>query len=102
MSGAGKTVNHGTGKNHAIRYAVVGLGDITQKAVLPAFAHAKKNSELVALVSGNPVKRKKLAKKCGVEHTYSYEQYNDCLRSGLVDAVYIALPNSMHCEYSVM
>lgn len=37
-----------------IRYAVVGLGYIAQVAVLPAFQHAKKNSELVALISEDP------------------------------------------------
>jgi len=37
-----------------IRYAVVGLGWIAQAAVLPAFAHAKENSRLTALVSGDP------------------------------------------------
>jgi predicted dehydrogenase len=40
-----------------IRYAVVGLGDyIAQSAVLPAFAHAKRNSVLSALVSDDPEK----------------------------------------------
>src|SRR5690242_17056044 len=34
-----------------VRYAVVGLGHIAQVAVLPAFAHAKRNSRLVALFS---------------------------------------------------
>lgn len=29
-----------------VRYAVVGLGHIAQGAVLPAFTHAKQNSEL--------------------------------------------------------
>jgi hypothetical protein len=38
-----------------IRYAVVGLGHIAQTAVLPAFEHAE-NSELAALVTGNPEK----------------------------------------------
>ena len=33
-----------------VRYAVVGLGHIAQVAVLPAFAHARENSELTALV----------------------------------------------------
>lgn len=32
-----------------IRYAVVGLGYISQTAVLPAFANASENSELAAL-----------------------------------------------------
>ena len=83
-----------------IRYAVVGLGYISQVAVLPGFAHAKENSELVALVSGDDEKLKTLKKKYKVPHVYSYEQYADCLQSGDVDAVYIALPNSMHRHYA--
>ena len=82
-----------------IRYAVVGLGHIAQVAVLPAFGNARRNSKLVALVSGDPVKREQLGKKYGVEKTYAYGQYDECLKS--VDAVYIATPNSTHCEYAV-
>lgn len=83
-----------------IRYAVVGLGYISQVAVLPAFAHAKENSELVALVSGDASKLKRLRKKYNVGKTYSYEQYCDCMESGEIDAVYIALPNHMHAAYT--
>jgi glucose-fructose oxidoreductase len=82
-----------------IRYAVVGLGHIAQVAVLPAFGNARRNSKLAALVSGDPVKRKHLSEKYGVEKAYSYEQYDECLKQ--VDAVYIALPNNLHCEYTV-
>lgn len=86
-----------------IRYAVVGLGYISQSAVLPAFAHAKKNSALTALISGTSSKLEKLSEKYGVpiENCCSYSAYEDLLGSGAVDAVYIALPNSMHCEYAV-
>jgi len=86
---------------HRIRYAVVGLGHIAQVAVLPAFAHARENSEVTALVSGNAAKLKALGKRYGIAHTYSYQAYDRCLREGHVDAVYIALPNSMHCEYAI-
>jgi len=82
-----------------VRYAVVGLGYIAQVAVLPAFANARKNSELVALVSGNPKKLKALGKRYGVERLYAYESYGECLAD--VDAVYIALPNEMHRAYTV-
>ena len=41
----------------SIRYAVVGLGHIAQVAVLPAFAHAKRNSQLAAVVSDDNTKR---------------------------------------------
>lgn len=83
-----------------VRYAVVGLGYISQVAVLPAFAQAKENSELVALVSGDTDKLKALKKKYKVPKSYTYEQYADCLQSGDVHAVYIALPNSMHKAYA--
>ena len=83
-----------------IRYAVVGQGYISQAAVLPAFRHARANSRLVALVSGDEAKRRSLGRKYDVA-TYSYEEYDTCLASGDVDAVYIALPNSMHREYTV-
>lgn len=79
-----------------IRYAVVGLGHIAQVAVLPGFAHAK-NSELVALVSGDPKKLKTVAKKYGVRQTYRYEDFDRCLDSD-IDAVYVALPNDLHCD----
>jgi len=83
-----------------VRYAVVGLGYISQVAVLPAFAHARENSELTALVSGDPKKLEALSRKYRVERTYMYEQYADCLKSGEIDAVYIALPNHMHRAYT--
>jgi predicted dehydrogenase len=88
-------------RNGKIRYAVVGLGYISQIAVLPAFKNAQENSELAALVSDDPAKLEKLAKKYHVELTYSYDNYEDCLRSGEIDAVYIALPNHLHRDYTV-
>ena len=36
-------------RSKKIRYAVVGLGDIAQEAVLPAFEHAADNSETACL-----------------------------------------------------
>jgi predicted dehydrogenase len=84
----------------AVRYAVVGQGYISQAAVLPAFAHARGNSRLVAIVSGDAVKRKALARKYDVA-SYAYEEYAQCLGSGDVDAVYIAVPNNLHREFVV-
>jgi predicted dehydrogenase len=89
---------HHTGK---IRYAVVGLGHIAQNAILPAFAHAGKNSVLTALVSDDPVKLRAMSQDYDVEHLFSYDDYDVCLRSGEIDAVYIALPNNLHREYCV-
>lgn len=83
----------------AVRYAVVGLGHIAQVAVLPAFRHASRNSRLTAVVSSDAQKRREVARKYRVPQTYSYDDYDACLSE--VDAVYIALPNSMHAEYTI-
>jgi predicted dehydrogenase len=45
-----------------IRYAVVGLGNISQVAVLPGFLNAKTNSELTALISDDPKKIKAIGR----------------------------------------
>jgi len=82
----------------AVRYAVVGLGHIAQVAVLPAFKHATRNSRLVAVVSGDRAKRRDAAGRYGVE-TYDYDDYDRCLET--VDAVYVAVPNHLHAEYTV-
>lgn len=87
-------------KHRKVRYAVVGIGHIAQAAVLPAFAHARENSELAALVSDDPLKHEKLGHRYGVR-TYTYDEYERCLKSGKVDAVYIALPNNLHREFTV-
>jgi predicted dehydrogenase len=82
-----------------LRYAVVGLGHIAQVAVLPAFAHARSNSRLTALVSDDRTKLETLSRRYRIDNTYSYAEYERCLEQ--VDAVFIALPNSLHREYTV-
>ena len=83
-----------------VRYAVVGAGNIAQVAVLPAFAHARESCELVAIISSDPVKREELSDLYDVEHLGDYDQYEAVLRESQADAVYIALPNNMHREYT--
>lgn len=84
-----------------VRYAVIGLGHIAQAAVLPAFKHAKRNSRLAALVSSEPKKLKQLSRRYGVQRTCGYDGVDELFASGEIDAVYIALPNDMHKEYTV-
>jgi glucose-fructose oxidoreductase len=83
-----------------VRYAVVGLGHIAQTAVLPAFEHATKNSKLVALFSEDPAKRKALSRQYRVPIVGAYEDYDAWLRSGEIDAVFIAEPNSLHLDFT--
>ncbi len=84
-----------------IRYAVVGAGNIAQVAVLPAFEHAKENSELIALISGDAEKRSELRAKYNLSLVGDYSEFEAILERGAMDAVYIATPNSLHKEYTL-
>lgn len=87
-------------RDEPVRFAVVGLGYFAQTAVLPAFKDAD-DVELVALVSDDAVKLRQLGKKYAVATQVSYDAYDDLLASGQVDAVYIALPNDLHADFTL-
>lgn len=84
----------------SVRFAVVGAGRIALNAVLPAFKNAAPHCRLTAIFSSDESKRRSLAKAYGVD-CMSYESFDDACRSDLFDAVYIALPNSLHRDYTV-
>jgi glucose-fructose oxidoreductase len=84
-----------------VRFAVVGIGDIAQRAVLPAFAHARSSAELTALVSGTSRKRRVLGRRYRTVVECRYDEYDALLASGAIDAVYIALPNQMHRDFAM-
>ncbi len=86
--------------NPKVRYAAVGIGWITQTALLPGIEHTG-NSELVALVTGHEEKARKVGEKYGVSAVYSYEEFDGLLISGAIDAVYLATPNFDHVELAV-
>jgi predicted dehydrogenase len=83
-----------------VRFAVIGQGYFAQSAVLPAFKQAR-SCELRAIFSQDETKLRALRRKYGVEAALGYDEFDDYLRSGEVDAVYVALPNDMHHEYVV-
>jgi glucose-fructose oxidoreductase len=84
-----------------LRFAVVGLGHIAQAAVLPAFKHAKGRAQLTALVSDTKAKLRQLGQRYGVKSLHSYATADELFKSGEIDAVYIALPNSLHAEWTI-
>ncbi len=90
-----------TAGNRPLRFAVVGLGHIAQAAVLPAFRHARGFAELTALVSDSKTKLRKLGQRYKVKHLSSYGDSRDLFTSGEIDAVYLALPNSMHAAWTI-
>lgn len=82
-----------------VRYAVVGGGWISQAAFMPGVAQTG-NSEMTAIVTGDPDKAQALAKTYGLT-AFTYDRYKEALASDLFDAVYLALPNGMHRDYAV-
>ena len=83
-----------------VRFAVVGAGWVTQAAFLPAIANAG-NVEVVALVTGDASKGQALATRYGIRHVFGYAEYDRMLTHPDIDAVYLALPNTLHRDYAV-
>jgi predicted dehydrogenase len=85
-----------------VGYAVVGLGHIALDEVIPAIVQSKR-SKVTALVSGHPEKAAAVAREHGIDprNVYDYKNYEEMRNNPAVQAVYIALPNSMHAEYTV-
>jgi predicted dehydrogenase len=85
-----------------IGYCIVGLGRISMQHFMPG-VKTSKYSKITALVSGHRDKAEKEAAKYGVpvKNIYSYDDYDEIANNKDIDAVYIALPNSMHAEYTI-
>ena len=80
---------------HPYRFAVVGLGQIAQQAFLPGLAQLPE-AQLAAVATSDPEK----AQRYQVPG-YSYDQYEDLLHSGNIDAVYVATPVDRHREFTI-
>ena len=83
-----------------IGYAVVGLSDVTQRAVLSAFAHAAENSRLVAVVAPDRARAQSVAQEFRAT-AYQHDEFRQCLQRDDINAVYLGSPTSMHCDYAV-
>ena len=62
------------------------------------------NARITGLVTGHPAEKgTKFSQQYGVPPSsiYTYETFDRLRDNAAVEAVYIALPNSMHCEYTV-
>ena len=93
---------HGQAEGRSIGWCIVGLGRISMDHFMPGVKRGK-TGRVVALVSGHRPKAEKQAKMYGVADSaiYSYEDYDRIRENKEIDAVYIALPNSMHAEYTI-
>jgi predicted dehydrogenase len=82
-------------------YAVIGLGRIAGH-FMPG-SKSTTNSQITALVSGHRDKAERIAAEYGIPTSsiYNYEDFDQIKNNSNVDAVYVALPNSMHAEYTI-
>jgi predicted dehydrogenase len=85
-----------------IGYCMVGLGRISMQHFMPACKMSER-SAVTALVSGHRDKAEKMAAEYNVPPTsiYGYDKFDEIVNNKNIDAVYIALPNSMHAEYTI-
>ena len=90
----------GFGKDQKVRYGIVGVGSISQEAMMPGVDHTG-NSTITALVTSDPTKATELSKKYNVARTCPYEQFGELLQSREIDAIYLATPNWRHAEFAV-
>ena len=83
-------------------YAVVGLGGYGLGVIIPQFKHCRL-SRLVALVSGDEAKARRVAQEYGVldKNLYNYQNYDSIRDNPDIDIVYVCLPVSMHAEYTI-
>lgn len=94
--------NASTSTGKKIGYCIVGLGRISMDEFMPG-VKISQHSKLVALVSGHRDKAELVADQYGISHKaiYNYENYDQIANNPEIDAVYIALPNNMHAEYTI-
>jgi predicted dehydrogenase len=83
-----------------LRYSVVGAGWIAQEDFMPGVEKTG-NSVMTALVTGAAKKGRELSRKYEIEHICGYEGFDALLKSGKIDAVYLATPNTMHRDFTV-
>ena len=85
-----------------LRWCIVGLGRISMGQFMPGLLQSR-TGKVTALVSGHRVKAEQQAALYGVRPSaiYSYENFDEIRHNDAIDAVYIALPNSMHAQYTI-
>jgi D-xylose 1-dehydrogenase (NADP+, D-xylono-1,5-lactone-forming) len=82
--------------NTPVKWGIISTADINRK-VIPG-AHASPKVELVAVASRDQSRADEYAKQWEIPRAYG--SYESLLADPEIEAVYISLPNTMHCEWS--
>jgi predicted dehydrogenase len=80
-----------------VTWGIISTADINGK-VIPG-AHASAKVHLLAVASREQSRAETYAKEWAIERAYG--TYDALLADDEIEAVYISLPNTMHCEWSI-
>jgi predicted dehydrogenase len=80
-----------------VKWGIISTADINRK-VIPG-AHASPKVDLVAVASRDQSRAEKYAKQWKIPRAYG--SYDALLEDPEIEAVYISLPNTLHCEWSI-
>ena len=82
---------------NAVKWGIISTANINRK-VIPG-AHASPKVDLVAVASRDQARADEYAKTWEIARAYG--TYDALLADDEIEAVYISLPNTMHCEWSM-
>ena len=85
------------GLGAAVRWGILSTAHINRK-VIPG-AHASEKVDLIAVASRELRRAEQYAREWGIDRAYG--SYEALLADADVEAVYISLPNTLHCEWSI-
>ena len=93
---------HAQPAGRSFGYCIIGLGRISMDHFMPGVL-AGTGVRITGIVSGHRDKAERMAAKYGVPESsiYSYENCDAMHDNKEIDGVYVALPNSMHAEYTI-
>ncbi|HZG56987.1 Gfo/Idh/MocA family oxidoreductase [Paenibacillus sp.] len=81
-----------------IRWGILGCAGIAERAVIPGI-RGSETGVVSAIASRTESKAKETAERLDIPKAYS--SYEALLEDDEIDAVYIPLPNHLHCEWTV-
>jgi predicted dehydrogenase len=81
----------------AVKWGIISTADINRK-VIPG-AHASPKVDLVAVASRDHGRADAYAKEWEIPRAYG--SYEELLADPEIEAVYVSLPNTLHCEWSI-
>ena len=84
--------------NARIRWGILSTANIAVKRFIPG-AQASRNGVVAAIASRDGARASEVAARLGIAR--SYGSYEELLADPEIDAIYIALPNSLHAEWIV-